>query len=782
MKVFFDASVGGRAGELCRRAEACGFAIASLLEGGVDCVVLNSSQMRRPLAAGHASKRTKRMLAGAQSERRSDTIEDQSRQLGIRVLEEQDFIRAHLGPREREALVARGKSSTTMPPPLVHGSVSLMSSSRPMAAGVRPRPSSWERFKPPQLNEVVRVAVRDLDGLYSDRSRTFSNTKLDSCRVHPDAPPKLSFFVPRDTWPQTLPRENERDLAPLEPASAPGASEGKNVAAVYSEGAVEDDVMAAAEAELSTPRAKVVPIPQGARAKAHIGGHCECCGVNFTGTVEQHCLGGNHQNYLANESNFSTFDAFVASLRGLPHPAPTTVDIGAIDTPLASASLPQAFERASTLNQNVICSRVDDDLGHTFAPQVASTALPVALAPKNNIKNCAPKKPKVGADMSRSSLSSRPHGFMVSPALICPRARSWQPPPAASATAVAAAAAVRAQVARLYKRQATAVELVAVHNPPIRHIPCAVDEVGGNKRGRFVGRHLALNNGQDGHVEGSSYHGGRHRYSVVYGDGDREEMSSEELEPFIQEEVFNRPEQSAPIKFSTAKVLLSSRSSNVSGGAELATQGSDEAASLVVAAAQLGAQKGGSMEQKDEMLSLSPHKPSPRRQSLPRGAKDLSLAQQVAAAECRSQTGSLASPSVSMASPSSRRSTPTASSKTRAQRRHDPIKMALAPDARKPGVAFSPAKKTREKAPSKAGRQLAPRGAAAAPPLPLTRRNPKTRKKNYSAAEQESAPGNESSQDCDGNGGRWQKGEFDSPADDFEPPSLESPMSPCVIC
>ena len=79
-----------------------------------------------------------------------------------------------------------------------NGGVSLMA-----GRGVEAR--GWERFRPPLAGAVARVTIRDLDGLYEDRSKSFNATKLDGCRLHLDAPPGISFFTPRDEWPRQPP-------------------------------------------------------------------------------------------------------------------------------------------------------------------------------------------------------------------------------------------------------------------------------------------------------------------------------------------------------------------------------------------------------------------------------------------------------------------------------------------------------------------------------------------------------------------------------------------------
>ena len=50
------------------------------------------------------------------------------------------------------------------------------------------------------LENIKRVRVRDLDGLFDDRSRSFPAAKLDWCRIHRNAPKGASFFIPQTHW------------------------------------------------------------------------------------------------------------------------------------------------------------------------------------------------------------------------------------------------------------------------------------------------------------------------------------------------------------------------------------------------------------------------------------------------------------------------------------------------------------------------------------------------------------------------------------------------------
>ena len=81
----------------------------------------------------------------------------------------------------------------------------------------------WERFRPPAAGAVARITIRDLDGLYEDRSKSFNATKLDGCRLHLDAPPGISFFTPRDEWPREPPPQPKQAPRPREPPRASNA-------------------------------------------------------------------------------------------------------------------------------------------------------------------------------------------------------------------------------------------------------------------------------------------------------------------------------------------------------------------------------------------------------------------------------------------------------------------------------------------------------------------------------------------------------------------------------
>ena len=79
--------------------------------------------------------------------------------------------------------------------------------------------SKWERCRPQALADVSRMRIRDLDGLFDDRAKSFPPAKLEWCRVHRDAPAGVSFFVPPSHWPAAADKDapGNATLEPQEP-------------------------------------------------------------------------------------------------------------------------------------------------------------------------------------------------------------------------------------------------------------------------------------------------------------------------------------------------------------------------------------------------------------------------------------------------------------------------------------------------------------------------------------------------------------------------------------
>lgn len=71
----------------------------------------------------------------------------------------------------------------------------------------------------------ARLSIRDLDGLFEDRSKLFSSRALERCVLHQGAPPGVSFYTPRGNWPATA------AIPAGQLDSAPDASDGEARAA-----------------------------------------------------------------------------------------------------------------------------------------------------------------------------------------------------------------------------------------------------------------------------------------------------------------------------------------------------------------------------------------------------------------------------------------------------------------------------------------------------------------------------------------------------------------------
>lgn len=170
--------------------------------------------------------------------------------------------------------------------------------------------SNWSHSKPIASSLIHKLIIRDLDGLVPQISRTFNPTKLEWCKVHAEAPTGVSLYHPVHAWPsgKPLPSIPDKQSGPrLEGELEPGASEGRLV-----NGSDEIHLQKVPMGHVS------VEITGGGEVTGG-GGYCECCNLAYRSSLELHCQSKIHKSFMGTTSNFSQFDAFVARLQsGVP--------------------------------------------------------------------------------------------------------------------------------------------------------------------------------------------------------------------------------------------------------------------------------------------------------------------------------------------------------------------------------------------------------------------------------------------------------------------------------
>ena len=198
------------------------------------------------------------------------------------------------------------------------------------------------------LENVKQVRVRDLDGLFDDRCRSFPAAKLDWCRIHRNAPKGASFFIPQTHWfqesnnshhpeilrpqVQILSKQQQRwdEKEHATSGSALDFSNGFHTDHQKHEDGKEMEMhrygsIKTTENEIAEVCIDVQAKPHSAhvfsKAPASIRalkrGFCECCSAAFSGcTLEQHCsTDRKHLAFLADSANFTAFNNIVQRLR-----------------------------------------------------------------------------------------------------------------------------------------------------------------------------------------------------------------------------------------------------------------------------------------------------------------------------------------------------------------------------------------------------------------------------------------------------------------------------------
>jgi len=345
---------------------------------------------------------------------------------------------------------------------------------------------TWEKCRPTLSGEVARVAIRDLDGLFDTRVRSVNRTRMEGCRVHRLSPSGTSFYLPQSQWPAAL--SLQRAPNSLTSAPTPGASDGRFMGSIEGDGAAglpgvspPPRTVPGAAASENVPgagRGEAARVPRASRS----GGFCECCNTTFVGTVGQHCSSPNHTSFLADRADLAAFDALVSTLIS----GSTPFQVGHLG--LTKASLPwDPFARGGPSRSHAQASTMANEKGHN---------------------SMAPSSPR-GED----GASSPPNSPQ-------PRPQPW-PQPTFLIDGPAPHTGPGALNARPCKK--------------LRSIPDSLDnshEDRQRKKPRFVRPRSGYNPGLTvlhGRVATVSARGVSGSYSVLYQDGDEEEMSSDEL-------------------------------------------------------------------------------------------------------------------------------------------------------------------------------------------------------------------------------------------------------------
>ncbi|CAM9966417.1 unnamed protein product, partial [Ectocarpus sp. 4 AP-2014] len=229
---------------------------------------------------GRRLSRIHRMVTQAQTEssarpgRQAHTsIVDQARQLRAAVVSGQAF-RLWLGRQESKLGGGRGERGGV---PAVAGAAVAVegkkAADRPLISRSsvgQQRAAGASRFK---SREHPRVVIKDLDGLEPDRVQAFPPELLRKCFLHTDAPPGICPFTPQEQWDREVLKMKKKDAQCV----------GARIAA---------------------------RMPPAGSQKPRRGGWCECCEVQYIGTMSEHCASDRHTTAVEADPNFAALLAF----------------------------------------------------------------------------------------------------------------------------------------------------------------------------------------------------------------------------------------------------------------------------------------------------------------------------------------------------------------------------------------------------------------------------------------------------------------------------------------
>ncbi|CAM9703944.1 unnamed protein product, partial [Ectocarpus fasciculatus] len=203
------------------------------------------------------------------------SILDQARHLRAAVVTGQAF-RHWLGRQESKRGAGRAEGGG-VPAAAVTGE-GKKAAARPLisrSGGGQQRAAGASRFK---SQEHPRVVIKDLDGLEPDRVQAFPPELMRKCFLHTDAPPGICPFTPRE---QASSQKWDREVLKVKKKDAHFV--GAKVAA---------------------------RMPPAGSQKPRRGGWCECCEVQYIGTMSEHCASDRHTAAVAADPNFAALLAF----------------------------------------------------------------------------------------------------------------------------------------------------------------------------------------------------------------------------------------------------------------------------------------------------------------------------------------------------------------------------------------------------------------------------------------------------------------------------------------
>ncbi|CAB1109784.1 unnamed protein product [Ectocarpus sp. CCAP 1310/34] len=318
---YVDPRVEG-CGSLSSRAQRLGFKTRGFLGEGVTVCVAASTN---PAAGdGGASEDAATATAGAvggarqlrgrrlsrihrmaqtefsaQPGRQTHTsIVDQARQLRATVVTGQAF-RLWLGRQESKRGAGRGEGGRV--PAAAGAAVAVEgkeTADRPLMSrggGGQQRAAGASRFK---SREHPRVVIKDLDGLEPDRVQAFPPELLRKCFLHTDAPPGICPFTPRE---QASVRRRGAQLG----------SNSSNGVFVLLEEEWDREVLKMKKKDAQCVGAKVAArMPPAGSQKPRRGGWCECCEIQYIGTMSEHCASDRHTAAVEADPHFAALLAF----------------------------------------------------------------------------------------------------------------------------------------------------------------------------------------------------------------------------------------------------------------------------------------------------------------------------------------------------------------------------------------------------------------------------------------------------------------------------------------